>query len=108
MGKSKKGRAPLSKPMQVLVSLIITAIFGAVYFYFSLPVINLKSGDFYFFAILLCIVFIIVSLLLSGTNFRTGDVRSLFGLVKRRCLPVTTPGRDCRQVKSLDVLSCPK
>lgn len=87
MGKSKKGRAPLSKPMQVLVSLIITAIFGAVYFYFSLPVINLKSGDFYFFAILLCIVFIIVSLLLSGTNFRTGDVRSLFGLVKRRCLP---------------------
>ena len=87
MGKSNKGRTPLSKPMQVLVSLIITAIFGAVYFYFSLPVINLKSGDFYFFAILLCIVFIIVSLLLSGANLRTGDVRAFFGLVKRRCLP---------------------
>ncbi len=87
MSKPKSGRGPLSKPMQVLVSLIITAIFGAIYFYFSLPAINLKNGAFYVFAILLCAVFIIVSLLLSGANLRTGDARSFLGLVKRRCLP---------------------
>ena len=87
MSRAKNGKGPLSRTTQVLVSLIITVILGAVYFYFSLPAINLKSGEFYVFAVLLCAVFIVVSLLLSGANLRTGDVRSFLNLAKRRCLP---------------------
>lgn len=87
MRKSKRSGTPLSSAAQVLISLLVTAVFGAVYFYLVLPAINLKSGDFYIFAILLCAVFIVVSLLLSGANLRTGDVRSFLGLIKRRCLP---------------------
>ena len=37
----------------VLISLIVTLIFGAVYFYLALPAINPQSGDFWTFLILL-------------------------------------------------------
>ena len=37
----------------LLVSLLITAAVGFVYFYVSLPAINLKSGDYYSFLLLL-------------------------------------------------------
>lgn len=88
MSNSKKAKRPLSKAGQVAVSLIITLIFGAVYFYLTLPAINLKNGDFYTFAILLCVVFALSTLLLSGANLRTENARSFLGLLKRRCLPV--------------------
>ena len=87
MSKPKKAKRPISKVEQVSISLLITLIIGALFFYFFLPAINLKSGDFYTFAILLCIVFAFVSLLVSGTNLRNEDPRSLIKLLKSRCLP---------------------
>ena len=86
MSKPKKAKRPISKVEQVAISLLITLIIGALFFYFFLPAINLKSGDFYTFAILLCIVFAFVSLLVSGTNLRNEDPRSLIQLLKSRCL----------------------
>ena len=50
MSKPKKAKRPISKVEQVAISLLITLIIGALFFYFFLPAINLKSGDFYTFA----------------------------------------------------------
>ena len=37
-------------------SLLVTLVFGAVYFYFKLPALNFQNEGFYWFLILLCIV----------------------------------------------------
>ncbi len=49
----------------LLVSLLITAVVGFVYFYVSLPAINPQSGDFYSFMALLCIVYAVSVFVLS-------------------------------------------
>ncbi len=48
-----------------LISLAVTLVFGAVYYYFALPALNLHSGDFYTFVILLCVVYAVCKLILT-------------------------------------------
>ena len=57
--KKNKTRKPLGRGAGLLVSLLITAAVGFVYFYVSLPAINFQSGDFYSFLLLLCVVYTI-------------------------------------------------
>lgn len=48
-----------------LIGLAVTLVFGAVYYYFALPALNLHSGDFYTFVILLCVVYAVCKLILT-------------------------------------------
>ena len=57
----------------LLVSLVVTAVVGFVYFYVSLPAINPQSGDFYSFLALLCIVYTISVFVLSAKPLDNGE-----------------------------------
>ena len=66
--KPRKPRKTLSRGKSLLIALAVTLIFGFLYFYFRLPAINIHSGDLYVFIILLCAVFGVCTLLLSGAQ----------------------------------------
>ena len=79
----------------LLVSLLITAAVGFVYFYVSLPAINPQSGDFYSFLALLCVVYTVSIFALSVKPADDSVVRTpkeklkeWFQFVKKSCLPV--------------------
>ena len=57
------------KPVsRVIISLILTAIAGAVYFYVELPAMNIHAMEFYFFIIGLCLVFSACLILLGSAK----------------------------------------
>ena len=66
--KPRKPRKTLSRGKSLLIALAVTLVFGFLYFYFRLPAINIHSGDLYVFIILLCAVFGVCTLLLSGAQ----------------------------------------
>ena len=76
------------------LGLLITAVVGFVYFYVTLPALNLHDSQFYSFLILLCIIYTVCVFLLSGGMHRDvvttpkEKVKSWFSFVKSRCLPV--------------------
>lgn len=79
----------------LLVSLLITAAVGFIYFYVSLPAINPQSGDFYSFLALLCVVYTVSVFALSVKPANDSVVRTpkeklkdWFQFVKKSCLPV--------------------
>ena len=85
----KQPRKPLGKVARVLISLAVTLVFGLVYFYVSLPALNLQDGNFYTFVFLLCVVFVVASLFTSGFRMAPGSgVREYVRFVKTQCLPV--------------------
>ena len=79
---------------RTLLSLVITAVFGAVYFYVALPPLNPQAQEFYGFVTLLCIVYLISIFLLSGGKMDNvvctpkEKVREWLRFIKSRCLPV--------------------
>ncbi len=82
--KPKKERKPVGTPLtRTLINLLITLIFGAVYFYVTLPVINLKAPDFYVFALLLCAVYAVCAVITSG--FQGDGAKGYFKFVKKQC-----------------------
>lgn len=91
---SGKKRGPKSKLGKILVNLLITLVVGAVYFYVSLPALNFQSGDLYFFAGLLCVVYILCALVTSGFNLsmdtsgRGAKLKEYLGFIKSQCLPI--------------------
>lgn len=64
----KTRRARGSGVSRVLISLAVTAVFGAVYFYFKLPAINLHDKSFYTFALALCVVWTVCMVFLRGSR----------------------------------------
>lgn len=82
-------RKPMGKIARVLLSLAVTLVFGLVYFYLSLPALNLQDGNFYTFVFLLCLVFVVASLFTSGFRMAPGSgLKEYFRFVKTQCLPV--------------------
>ena len=55
--------------MKKLINIGITALFSIIYFYVTLPAINIQSEEFYMYIILTCMVYMICSVL-------TGAVRA--------------------------------
>ncbi len=98
MKKENKTRKPMGRAGSLLVSLVVTAVVGFVYFYVSLPAINPQSGDFYSFLALLCIVYTISVFVLSAKPLDNGEysvvrtprekIKDWFQFVKKSCLPV--------------------
>ena len=64
--KKTRSILPHSRFGQILWSLAITLLVGLAYFYVCLPAVNLKDPEFYTFAGLLCVVFMVCSLITSG------------------------------------------
>ena len=93
----KKTRSifPHSRFGQILWSLAITLLVGFAYFYVCLPAINLKDPEFYTFAGLLCVVFMVCSLITSGFRVAATEqatpknlFRDFVQGLKQQCLPV--------------------
>lgn len=85
----KKIRGPKSKFGRTLLALLITLLVGFVYFYVSLPAINLHDSNFYAFIFLLCLIFIVLTLFTSGIRMNYGSgFREYFHFVRNQCLPV--------------------
>ena len=79
---------------RVIISLVITAVVGLIYFYVALPALNPQSGDFYSFLILLCLVYTVCVFVMSvkpaDSVARTPKehLREWLHFVKKSCLPV--------------------
>lgn len=91
---NKRGHLPKGRLGRTLLSIVITAVIGFLYFYVSLPALNLQTSEFYGFLAFLCIVYVISIFLLSGSSsdnvVRTPKekAREWMRFVKSRCLPV--------------------
>ena len=72
---------------RTIVSILITVVFAAVYFYVMLPAINLRDQGLYQFLIVCLIVYLIVSTLTSGIGFQ-GDPQETFRRIKENSKPV--------------------
>ena len=82
--RPKKQRRPIGTPVgRTLLNLAVTLVFGAIYFYVTLPPLNLHSGDFYVFVLLLCAVYCVCAVLTSG--FQGEGPKGYFGFVKKQC-----------------------
>ncbi|WNY23203.1 hypothetical protein MmiHf6_05080 [Methanimicrococcus hongohii] len=55
----------MNQRTRVIISLILTVIFAALYFYFTLPAINIRSTDLYFFLITVVIAYFAIYMLLN-------------------------------------------
>lgn len=86
---AKAGRGPKNKAGKILTNLLVMLAVGAVYFYVSVPALNLHSGDFYGFILLLCLVYILSALVTSGFDLKgSAGVKEYLGFIKSQCLPI--------------------
>ncbi|MCI9588088.1 MAG: CvpA family protein [Oscillospiraceae bacterium] len=69
---------------RTLLNIVVTLVVGFVYFYVTLPAINLQSEEFYAFALLLCIVYCVSAIVTSG--FQGEGFKGYFQFVKKQCL----------------------
>ena len=82
--RQKKPRRAIGTPFtRVLINLGVTLAVALVYFYAELPPINLKSPDFYVFALVLCAVYCGCALLTSG--FQAQGAKEYFTFLKKQC-----------------------
>lgn len=71
----------------MLISLLVTAVFGCVYFYVKVPALNMQSAEFYTFVYLLCIVYCVCNIFVTG--FRASGIKEYFQHLLRKCtIPV--------------------
>ena len=80
----KKPRKKLSKGKGIVVNLLAVLIIGFIYFYVTLPAINLHAPDFYFFVGMLCVLYCVCSLFLSGFG-TNGQPQAIFQYIKSQC-----------------------
>ncbi len=52
----------MKKPVRIIINLATTAVIGFIVFYATLPALNIQSKEFYGFAIMLCIVYMVCAL----------------------------------------------
>ena len=86
----RKKAAKRSKATNLLISVIVTIIVGVVYFYIVLPPINLQASEFYTFIVILCIVYFISALLISGMDVVNSNAtaKEYLHFIRTNCLPV--------------------
>lgn len=74
-----------SKLSQTLIKLLITAVVAFVYYYVSLPALNLQDTAFYIFIFLVSAVYCLLSLIMIGAS-RVETVGELWITLKQNCL----------------------
>lgn len=72
---------------RVLISLLVTLIIGAVWFYVSLPAINLHNTGFYSFVLVLLLVYILVFMIALGVDTGSQGIhlRDYLSFAKNQC-----------------------
>lgn len=71
----------------MLISILVTLVIGFVYFYINLPAVNLHSAEFYAFVLVLCAVYCVCSLVVTGFK-ATGWKDYIKHLLKKCTIPV--------------------
>ncbi|MGM9619566.1 MAG: CvpA family protein [Oscillospiraceae bacterium] len=79
----KEPKSVKSPFKRTLINVIVTLIFGALYFYVDLPPLSLKSERFYTFILLLCLVYSVSAVITAG--FKARSMKDYFRFVKRQC-----------------------
>lgn len=86
---AKKGHGPKSKASKIMINLLVSLLVGAVYFYIVTPAINFQAPEFYGLIFLMCVVYLLCSLLTSGLNLQgMGGVKEYFRFVSAQSKPV--------------------
>ena len=93
MAREKKAKKVKAEPVSkravsvkgILISLLVTVVFGGIYFYMALPALNPQSGDFWVFLILLLVVYMASSLITMGVRVQRGDVTEVPRALKANC-----------------------
>ncbi len=80
----KPRRAMGSAFSRTVTNLIVTLVFGLVYFYLELPALNLHAEEFYVFIFLLCAVYCVCAVFTSGFQ-GDGSVKGYFHFVRKQC-----------------------
>ena len=81
---ARKPRKAIGTPLtRVLINLAVTLVVGAVYFYVSLPALNLQDEGFYGFLFLLCAAYMVSAVITSG--FQGNGAKGYFSFVKKQC-----------------------
>ena len=72
---------------RMLISLLITLAIGAVWFYVSLPAINLHNTGFYSFVFILLLVYILVFMIILGvdTGHQEIHLKDYLSFAKNQC-----------------------
>lgn len=78
--RMKQIKSPIRR---TLVNLLVTVVFGLVYFYAVLPAINFKSPEFYSFVFILCGVYCVMAIFTSG--FQSDGLRGYFTFLRKQC-----------------------
>ena len=81
--KKRPVKAVQSPVKRTLISLLVTLVFGAVYFYVVLPPINLKAPEFYTFVFALCVVYCVMAVITAG--FQGDGAAGYFKFVRKQC-----------------------
>ena len=82
---SQKPRKPIgSKGVRIAINLAVTVLFGLVYFYISLPALNLHAEECYSFVFLLCLVYCGCAVATSG--FTGEGAKGYFTFVRKQCM----------------------
>lgn len=71
----------------MLISLLVTIVVGFIYFYVQLPALNIHSTDFYTFVFVLCAVYCICNLFVTGFK-AAGPKDYVKHLIKKCTIPV--------------------
>ncbi|MBQ9459795.1 MAG: CvpA family protein [Oscillospiraceae bacterium] len=72
-----------SKGGRIAVNLIVTLVVGFLYYYASLPALNLQAEEFYGFIFLICLVYCVCAMLTAG--FRGEGAKGYFEFVRKQC-----------------------
>ena len=82
--KERKPRKAIGNGFtRVLVNLLVTLVFGLLYFYVNLPALNFQSQELYVFLFLLCAAYCISAVFTSG--FQGEGAKGYFHFVKKQC-----------------------
>ncbi len=85
----KPRRGLKSKASRIFINVLVTVVLGLLYFYVSLPAINLHDSNFYGFFFILCIIYVISAFITSGFNMdSSGGIKEYFRFIKSQCLPI--------------------
>lgn len=84
----EQGKKKAGKGRSILLNLLAVVVVGLLYFYVSLPALNLHSPDFYVFVGLLCVVYFVSAVVTSGMSLSGGGAREYLRFIKSQCTPI--------------------
>lgn len=74
-------------PRRIVISVLITLVLAALYYYYSLPALNLHSTTFYSFVLIVMLVYILVSMIVLGSDAGSTNIslRDYIAFAKAQC-----------------------